>query len=156
MKKEFTEKDKIEFENFAIKHNFLRRSLNWLMDDYKDFLSKKEKEIILSFLWNCYFSLISPLDQSLIELRHFYKSRNEEDWYDHTSEYVWIIWKKLKKLKKLKSKSKKITYENMLKEFDIILDLNVKKYLKENDRFSKYKILFKNKWRKLFKNDSNK
>jgi hypothetical protein len=113
MKEEFKKLDNQELFHIGIeaaKVEFIHRLYRELVE-----LGYFDRELILSLLWECYFSICSPIEQTLYTFYRYSKARKSEKW-KHVCQHDWEAYKNQKKYSR---KSK----EDMIKEFAYVLDI---------------------------------
>lgn len=113
MKEEFKKLDNQELFRIGIeaaKITFIHRLYRELIE-----LGYFDRELILSLLWECYFSISSPIEQTLYSFSRYNKARKNEKW-KHICQHDWEAYKNQKKYSR---KSK----EDMIKQFAYVLDI---------------------------------
>lgn len=139
MKEEFKKLDNLELAHVGIevaKVEFIHRLYRELLE-----LECFDRELILSLLWECYFSICSPLEQTLYSFSRYNKARKSEKW-KHVSQHDWEVYKNQKRYSR---KSK----EDMIKEFATVL--NIPEKYARTSKFFLIKLKIKRSFKKSFR-----
>jgi hypothetical protein len=152
----FSNLEKIEFESFIFNSEFISRTIS-LLDEYHK-LNKSQRRIMASFLWHCYFSILSPTEQLKHSIMRFARAEKGTE-ANYTCEYDWQVWKKIKKIRKWKKPKDalefdKKRYEKMKEEFNLIFKkyqgVDVDKWCGYDRWYYKLKIKIKNFFKEYF------